>query len=68
MNCKASWVAFDAEVYFPFNLLPVVFLLYFLLIFIFRIWIDRIVVDIYTLVNSRNKVVDDLHHFCCVST
>ena len=68
MDCKASWEAFDAEVYLPFHLLAIVFLLFVLLIFILRFWIDRIGIDIYTLVNSSNEVVNDLHHFSCVTT
>lgn len=68
MDCEASWKAFDAEVYFPFHLLTIIFMLYDLLIFILRIWINRIRIDIYTLVHSSNEVVNDLHHFSCVAT
>ena len=68
MDCETSREAFDAEVYFPLHLLSIVFMRLVLLIFILRIWIDRVGIDIYTLVHGRNEIVNDLHHFCCVTT
>ena len=68
MDSETPWEAFDAEVYFPFHLLAIVSMLFILLIFILRFWIDRVGIDVNTPVHSRDEVIDDLHHFCCVST
>ena len=68
MDCETSREAFDAEVYFPLHLLSIIFMFLVLLVFILPIWINRAGIDIYTLVNGRNEIVDDLHHFCSVTT
>ena len=64
MDCEAPWEALDSEVYFPFHLLPIIAFV----LFIEIIWILTRLFDIYAFVHRCNEVIDDLHHFGCVST